>query len=159
MARLARSVASLRVFGDDLEPDEITRILGHSPSQSWRKGELQSSRAGRTSTRRCGAWFLAVDPTEPEDLDGQVIKLLNQLTGDEKAWSELNARFDVDLFCGWFMGTSNEGVAVSPSTMAALGRFGIALSLDIYGPDREETVPAQPTVQGPTNPPSAGPRP
>lgn len=147
MARLARSVASLRVFGDDLDPDEITRLLGHSPSESWRQGELQSSRGGRTITRRCGAWFLKADPAEPEDFDGQVNSILGVLTSDVMSWSALTARFDVDLFCGWFMGASNEGVTVSPSTMEKLGRFGIALSLDIYGPDLEDTSLAQPTVQ------------
>lgn len=148
MAQLARSVASLRVFGDDLKPDEVTRLLGHSPSRSWRKGEFQSSKSGRSFTRRSGAWLLEVGPSEPEDFDGQVAKLLGMLTNDHTAWSQVTTRFEVDLFCGWFMGTSNEGLSVSPSTMSALGRFGIELSLDIYGPDSVEAALAQQAVQG-----------
>ena len=148
MAQLARSVASLRVFGDDLEPEEVTRLLGHSPSRSWRKGEIQSSKSGRSFTRRSGAWLLEVDSAEPEDFNGQVAKLLGMLTNDGTVWLQVTTRFEVDLFCGWFMGTSNEGVSVSPLTMSALGKFGIELSLDIYGPDREEAALAQQAVQG-----------
>ena len=158
MAQLARSVASLRIFGDDLEPEEVTRLLGHSPSRSWRKGEIQISKSGHSFTRRSGAWLLDVDPTEPEDVNGQVAKLLGMLTNDDTAWSQVTGRFEVDLFCGWFMGTSNEGVSVSPSTMSALGRFGIELSLDIYGPDSVEAAVAQQAVQG-AEPASGGPAP
>jgi len=44
-------------------------------------------------------------------------------------------RFEVDIFCGLFMGSSNEGLSLSPRTLSALGQCGIELGLDIYGPD------------------------
>ncbi len=47
----------------------------------------------------------------------------------------LASRFDIDLFCGWFMAGGNEGVELSPATLLALGERGIRLGIDLYAPD------------------------
>lgn len=89
-------------------------------------------------------WRLSAKETKPEDLDGQVSELLGQVTSDLLIWGDISARFRVDLFCGWFMGSENEGVEISPKTMLALGQRGIKLSLDIYEQealDDHEVVP------------------
>ena len=39
MAAIARVRASLRVFGDSLEPDEVSALLGRPPSRQHRKGD------------------------------------------------------------------------------------------------------------------------
>jgi hypothetical protein len=39
MAVLSGSTASLRFFGDDLDPDELTKLLGCPPTKSASKGE------------------------------------------------------------------------------------------------------------------------
>jgi hypothetical protein len=33
---LIRSTAALRIFGDDLDLDEISQIIGHEPTNAWR---------------------------------------------------------------------------------------------------------------------------
>ena len=38
MAELARAVATLRLFGDALDPAEVTRLLGVEPSSAESKG-------------------------------------------------------------------------------------------------------------------------
>jgi hypothetical protein len=80
-------------------------------------------------------WRLSAEETKPENLDCQVSELLGLVTSDLSVWSSIAARFRVDLFCGWLMGSGNEGVEISPETMVALGQRGIQLSIDIYGPD------------------------
>ena len=150
MAHLARSVASLRIFGDDLQPEEVSRILGCAPTKAWPKGRVQVSKSGHEMIKKTGAWLLHASDAEPENLDGQVVELLAKLTSDTATWAELGRRFEVDLFCGWFMESSNEGVSVSPKTMFALAERGSGLSLDIYGPDNareSEPAQAQPTLQ------------
>ena len=69
---------------------------------------------------------------EPEDLDGQVQELLGKLTQDLKVWAALAQQFQIDMFCGPFMQSANEGATLSPDTLAAMGNRGIKLSLDIY---------------------------
>lgn len=36
MAQLDRSVATLRIFGDDLDPAEISALLGHAATKQQR---------------------------------------------------------------------------------------------------------------------------
>lgn len=136
MAHLERSVATLRIMGDDLVPEEISRLLKAEPTSSHAKGhQFPSASSGRIVIRNSGMWRLSARETKPEDLDTQVFELLGQVTSDLSVWSRIATQFRVDLFCGWFMGSRNEGVAISPETMVALGQRGIQLSLDIYGPE------------------------
>jgi hypothetical protein len=135
MAHLHRAAASLRIAGKELVPDEITALLGSNPTHAQTKGQEILARSGRTRTPLFGQWRLNANVTEPENLDSQVAELLGKLTTDLTIWRDLAARFDIDLFCGWFMSGGNEGVTIEPKTQLALGERGITLSLDIYGPD------------------------
>jgi hypothetical protein len=147
MAALARSKASLRIFGDNLIPDEVSGLLGCAPTEAWTKGQVEHSRSGREVVRKSGAWFLRAAEAEPENLNDQVAELLSQMTSDLDVWATVTREYDVDLFCGWFMEESNEGVSVSPHTLHLLGERGIELSLDIYGPDEKSgSTLAQPII-------------
>lgn len=155
MSLLDHTAASLRVFGDDLKPEEVTALLSCTPSESWTKGESHSYKPGRTITRKFGAWFLKAPAAEPEDFNGQVAHLFAQTTDDLSVWKVLCAKYEVDLFCGWFMSTSNDGVSISVGTLRALAERGVELSLDIYDPTKDDAM-AQPTVQA-DGPASGGP--
>ena len=139
MPAIEKSVVTLRVGGDDLEPEEITRLLGVTPTHAHVKGEQWSGeKPGRIYTRRSGLWRISAADREPEDMNGQIQQLLGQLTVDLMVWRELASRFEVDLFCGLFMKSGNDGMALSPESMTALGERGITLILDIYCGDDEE---------------------
>jgi len=135
MATIARSVATLRIMGDGLVPDEVTRLLGAAPSASQTKGQEVHGKDGRVRIAKFGGWRLQASETAPADLDAQVSEILSKLSSDLKIWSDLSARFDVDLFCGLFMDRGNEGLGVSPQTLRSLGERGIELSLDVYAGD------------------------
>jgi hypothetical protein len=133
MTTLSRSVASLRLFGDDLMPEEISRLLGAKPTAYETKGGQSKPNArGRTFTARTGSWRLKVPDRIPGDLNGQIAELLAQLTCDLGVWRGLAARFRVDIFCGLFLNEGNEGIDLTPATLASLGERGILLDLDIY---------------------------
>ncbi|WP_350259663.1 DUF4279 domain-containing protein [Stenotrophomonas riyadhensis] len=137
MTAFDHSLVILRFFGDDLLPDEISALLGATPTASHQKGqELRGSRPGNVRVARTGSWQLDAERREPEDLDAQIFEILDQLTGDLAVWQSL-ARFRPDLFCGLFMGSSNDGVSLSPRALLALGRRGIEFGLDIYDADEE----------------------
>ena len=133
MGCLNHSLARLGFFGDDLNPDEISRLLGANPNEAYRKGDAV---AGRNSINvriaKTGRWGISATRREPEDLESQIFELLNQLTQDMDVWSKLSARYKPQLFCGIFMGSSNDGLPLSPKALLALGQRGIALDLDIY---------------------------
>jgi hypothetical protein len=132
MGVIDHSVATLRLFGDDLVPDEITTLLGASPTVSYLKGqELVGSRTGIVRIAKTGSWRLSAARREPEDLEAQILEILGQLTPNLNIWESLS-RFQPDLFCGLFMGSSNDGLPLSAKVLLSLGQRGIALGLDIY---------------------------
>ncbi|PHV18063.1 hypothetical protein CSQ90_07090 [Janthinobacterium sp. BJB303] len=134
MGLLRQSAASLRIFGDKLQPAEISRMLKCEPTQARVKGEVIKYPSGRERTMTCRSCFLTADRTEPEDLDGQIKWLMARMTDDLMVWQALTSSCDVDMFCGAFMQSTNDGLSLSPETMLALGSRGIKFDLDIYGP-------------------------
>lgn len=138
MATLARSKVTLRIAGDSLIPEEITRLLGGTPTEAQRKGEELVGPSGVARTAKFGMWRLRASETTPADLNAQVQEVLAQLTDDIAVWDQLASRYDIDLFCGWFMERENERVGISVNTLRQLGARSIELSLDIYSGDKDE---------------------
>ena len=79
-------------------------------------------------------WRLQAQPREPEDLCGQIDEILGKLTNDREVWAHIARNFRVDLFCGLFMGSSNDGISLPSQSLLALGERGIELALDVYDP-------------------------
>ncbi|MEM8850678.1 MAG: DUF4279 domain-containing protein [Pseudomonadota bacterium] len=143
MAGHDETAAALRVSGDDLDPDEVTEILGHKPDWSYRKGETRVSRRtgevirdadGRQPVWRTGVWGLRVERRHPADLEAQIWELLRLVSDDITVWDKLNDKYSIDVFCGWFMHRSNDGLSVTPPLLHALGERGVTLDLDVYAP-------------------------
>jgi hypothetical protein len=134
---LHRSAAGLRISGDALVPGEISKLLGADPTYCRIKGETWRGKTGRDYVAKMGQWHLEAADRQPEDLDGQVAEILGKLTKDLDVWRTISSTFKVDLFCGWFMEGGDEGLSISPKTMAALAERGIELDICLYGPLRE----------------------
>ena len=138
MGPVSTTKASLRIFGDDLDPEEITRTLGKAPTRTQRKGGPVGNRKDTKNIAHTGGWWLQILDRTPGDLDGQVRELLDGLTQDLEVWADIHARCSkLDLFCGLFMGEDNQGETLSPETLQALGARNIKLELDIYGPEQD----------------------
>ena len=136
MAEVSKSKATLRVIGDSLVPDDITRMLGTRPTKSQIKGQsLPTKTPDRSRIAKRGSWHLSAAPSEPSNIDQQVKDLLEMLTDDLSVWDTLRNDYRVDMFCGLFMKEFNEGMTLSPGTLKLLADRGIDLDLDIYGPD------------------------
>ena len=130
MAVIYRTVATLRIIGDDLDPDEVTRLLGVEPTAQSRKGE--ANRSGYPAPH--GIWRLGATEQVPGDLNAQIDELLAKVTPDPSVWTDLTRKFRCDIFCGLFMQDGNEGEQLEPRILAMLGSRGLQLGLDIYGP-------------------------
>lgn len=134
MARVGEIVATLRFFGDDLDPDELSGLLGCSPTRSHRKGD-PVTKDGRGSHRTNG-WLLESALDRSASLDEHVSGLFAQVTSEPDAWNRI-ARFGPDLFVGLFLTDFNQGDAVSPATASLLAARGVRLSLEVYGLAKE----------------------
>ena len=150
MARIGKSTVSIRFFGDDLDPAEMTLVLGCEPSTEYRKGDKRTS-AGREYERKYGVWIVAAEDREPESIDEQLSTLFARMTQDLPTWLALAARYEAEVYCGLFMDQTNEGFSLSTATLQALACRGLEIGFDVYSPT-EEHVSEGRSVSGASSP-------
>jgi hypothetical protein len=129
-------MATLRVIGDDLDPDEVTTILGCAPTYAQRRGQRIPTRSPSLPegfrVAKFGLWRLDATEAVPEDFEAQLAEILKKVTAEPEAWQDVSRRFRVELYCGWFMASGNDGIGISSDALRLLGERGIALHIDIY---------------------------
>ena len=139
MAAVNETLAGLRLGGDSLVPEDVTRLLGHSPTLARTKGqEVGRTNTGSVLVANTGQWHLSASNQSPGDFDAQVEEILSKLSQDFSIWHSLTSQFKADMFCGLFCEESDEGISISAKSLAALGNRGIELALCIYS-KRTET--------------------
>jgi hypothetical protein len=125
---------TLCLFGDDLDPDEITRLLGAEPTTARRKGDRFPGRYRRSAKE--GAWMLELDFAEGAEieLEQAINQLLDRLNSDPAMWANLNQRFRCDVACGLFLGDGggNEGLDLGPETLRRLVERHLEIGFDLY---------------------------
>ena len=133
MGKLTRSEVTLRIFGELLEPDEITRIVRCSPTRSCRAGELMKSPSGKPLRKaKEGAWMLKAETRSPANLDDQIMNLFTQLNPETEIWAKINQNYRAELFCGLMLETFNEGIGLKGQTIREIGSRGLLIDFDIY---------------------------
>lgn len=126
---------SLRLFADDLDPDEVTRLLRRTPTRAERRGDELPGRCHMVA--RTGSWRLKSDRDEGDELEAQIAALLDSLPDDLAIWAwlrDLCAAGTMDLFCGLFLKEFNRGLDLSPGLLRRIGERHLRLSLESYGP-------------------------
>jgi hypothetical protein len=134
MPHLHHSFAALRIGGDSLEPDAISRLLGSRPTLAYVKGQIEPSK-GKAIIRETGGWHLDAAEQQPGNLDAHVAELFGRVNNDLSAWATLSGEYKIDLFCVYFMSEADGSVEVSAQTLKVLGDRGIKLGLRTYAPD------------------------
>lgn len=137
MAAVQNATASLTIAGDDLDPAEVTALLGCTPTEAFRKGDAWSARHPNRHWAH-GIWILASALDRDVELETQIAHLLSQVSNDAVAWQQISARFFSRIFCGIFMDQWNEGFGLTPTTLARLSTCGLHLDVDLYGPSDDE---------------------
>ena len=133
MAAIARVRASLRVFGDSLEPEEVSALLGHQPTRCHRKGDKCGPQGA--SIEPTGAWILDSRTSEKVEIEDHVESLLAIITSDHDEWASLTERFSASILCSVFLDQYNEGFELSPRLCKALANRGLVIAFDIYSGD------------------------
>ena len=83
-------------------------------------------------------WLLFANDAEPEALGEQIEDLMSKLTDDLNVWRKLNEQYQVDLYCGFFMDTSNQGFSIPARSMSLVTARGVEIGFDVYAPSSEE---------------------
>jgi hypothetical protein len=117
---------ALRVYGEELDPDRISVLLGCEPSSAARKGNPFPKK---------GRWLLEIqsdDCHENEDLDDGIRMLLARLPSDAGLWLSLTNACAVDMFCGVVLKSSNRGFAISAGVSRLLSDRNLEIGFDVY---------------------------
>jgi hypothetical protein len=136
VAAIARVRVSLRVFGDGLEPEEVSALLGREPTRSHRKGDPLPPERG-AGVEPTGVWILDSALSEKAEVEEHVEVLLGTVSNDPDEWASLTDRFSASILCSAFLDQYNEGFEISPRLSHALAERGLVIAFDIYSGDPE----------------------
>lgn len=120
---------TLGIHGAELDPAEISKLLGCPPTSAHRRGD---PRASGLPPWPQGCWLLCVEgeaPTRPEEL---VDQLLRGLPMDTAIWEHLRTKYTVRVTFGIHIGDWNRGFELSPASVERLASLGAPVGFDIY---------------------------
>lgn len=112
-----------------MDPADITAVLGHRPTESWKKGDALAS---GPRSRAQSVWFLKAPDSKKGDLDHQLQWLFSRLTDDMRRWTRIGRQHRMRISVGIFMEAANRGFEISPSSMRELSRRGLLIGFDVY---------------------------
>ena len=117
---------------ENVDPGEISRLLGLSPSEAVRVGEPLSYGNGYTRASHLGIWKLELPGVCGADsVEEQIVQwlmLLEPLTGAFKQLKEMG--YEPYLECKASQGSLS--LCVDPEVLSRLGHLNIALSVWLY---------------------------
>lgn len=122
--------ATLTLQGAELDPEELTRILGVLPTRSHRRGDPFG--AGREETRAAGDWMLEVNVAAPDEAETVLSKLFAMLPEGNAFWADLNAGYRVSLDLMMVVKAWNRGFQLSAPMLQEVARRGLALTFEVY---------------------------
>jgi hypothetical protein len=140
-----RTVATLRIYGDELDPELISNRLRISPSKSQRKGQVLASRLGRIRTANIGGWFLSsesnVDSKDLRDhLDWLVAQLRDVVPELTQLQIQPGIRMRVTVI--WWSKGSDGWFTLTPQHMRALAEMNLECQFELafYGPEDDPSL-------------------
>ena len=129
------SRVSLCLYGPNLDPAEVTAIVGVQSTESFARGRKMRP---NSTPRRRGAWMLQVCGEAPDGPEVQLRKLLEQLPRSEDVWRELGERFDVQIRFGFHMSGWNKGFVIPADLLDQLAVIHAMLNFDVYAYEDDE---------------------
>lgn len=129
--KVDESSVTLRFFGDDLNPDELTQILNCQPTEAYKKGYVVTTTI-KPRTIKTGTWFLTIERNSDQTLEEQISELLEKLPTDLKIWEELAERFESSIYCGAWLKNWNRDVWFSSDLFRELADRRLSIGLAIY---------------------------
>jgi Domain of unknown function (DUF4279) len=83
---------ALCIYGEALDPVELTRLLGVSPTHEHKNGDRKTLRSPPWNK---GAWIYEIRRFDPIDPNRMFEELLAGLPQDEHIWQQLASRFEL----------------------------------------------------------------
>ena len=125
----------LCVYGEDLDPDDVSKRLGIEPTDCHRIGERKSPRSPPWDS---GAWILEIRGEPPDDPETLTSKLLSKLTVDGSVWMRLSDDYIVQLRYGIHMKGWNREFDFSSELVSKIATTNAQVVFDIYANSEDD---------------------
>jgi hypothetical protein len=111
------------------DPDEITRKVGLSPTETGREGEPVG---GTSKKRQCSLWALhsRLEPTAP--LEDHVRDVLDQLDTSREAFEKISRELGGTMELVGYFREREPGVALEREIVERMARYALMLDCDFY---------------------------
>jgi Domain of unknown function (DUF4279) len=138
MSGSAVLAVSISIFGEGVDPDEVSLALGTTPDRSHRVGEAVSAES--SARRRTGLWSITTHGSVAEEalLAEHIAMLFERVSSDVVIWRQLADRHSTRVSIGWFMGEGNEALRVDASIVDELARRALHLDIDVFAPPADD---------------------
>ena len=122
---------------NSFDPDEITRRVGISPTESWRKGDLHP-KTGRA--RNFSRWILRSRLQTTASLETHVRDVLDQLDANPTAFKRLSIEENGTMQLVAFFRNDYPGVSFERELIERIAGYSLSMDCDFYFPypDRQE---------------------
>ncbi len=118
----------LRIWGNNLDPENITKRLAIQPSDSWKKGTY-ISKSGRKYKKDYGQWILESNVRENATFELRIKNIIEQIEPHKRAMKNILREYKADLK---IVVTPHDEVAVwGHSFNSELINFFTELGIDI----------------------------
>ncbi len=119
---------TLAIYGEDLIPEEISRLMG-CETECIRRGERRSPRA---NPYKQSAWLFNKKGEAPTTAEEIIREILSNLSTDAAAWKEISSKYDVQVRIAIHMENWNKGFDLSAETVQQIANLGAKMVFDIY---------------------------
>jgi hypothetical protein len=125
----------LAIYGEDLDPDELTRVLACRPTRSHRRGDKKGERSRPAAM---GAWILEFRGEPPDTPDVLTRKVVMSVPADRSLWDQLKKRFDIQIRYGIHMTGWNKGMSLPADIVSWISLLGASVEFDIYAYEEDD---------------------
>lgn len=132
-----RTYSTLRVFSNDVTPEEITKLLQIEPTQTFRKGD---SHAKGKLQRKANGWFYSTkNLSDSRDTRRHLDMVLAALEGKGDAVKALHVRGCKTDITSYWASIGQGGPWIMPEQMRKLGALDIGIWWDVYSASDDVT--------------------
>jgi hypothetical protein len=126
--------ASFRVMKKDLDPSEVSRVLGLTPDYCHTQGDPRIGKSGRRySDFSEGFWELKSNLDMSEPLTAHLAKLVGILRNHDAALIQLRElNHEMDIFVGVFDEGGNAMFTLDNDVIQTLSSLRLDVTFDVY---------------------------
>jgi hypothetical protein len=129
----AETFVSLQLFGNDLVPEEVSRLLGLQATESAVRGSKTVAPSGKIRVAPTGRWILeSRGKICSTDAERHVKWVMDQLDATGLMPINIPGVSRATIYCFWLSATGNGGPQFSPAVLGRLAKYQLPLGFDIY---------------------------